>query len=218
MVTGGHSLSYGHRVVRVPRCHRRCRCCCCRRIVGFERVALCCSVLTWLSPLLLLLLVLLVLLLPLPPLLVVVFVIADAGAGAGAGAASRCCHTLHCCCCHTLLSHAADAARLKVFANAWSLRGTVSVAAAAGGGTVVDAVVSSNRSEVDVLLQQGYSEVCNPVPGPTVFCVDSGMADGRAGYVCIHCRFCFCFWLAGWLADGRFAYDWFAKHRLCAAG
>ena len=30
---------------------------------------------------------------------------------------------------------------------------------------------------------QRYVQVCNPVPGPTVFCVDTNIADGRDGYV-----------------------------------
>jgi len=61
----------------------------------------------------------------------------------------------------------------EVFANVWSLR----------SNATNDALLSANQTEVHQLEQSGYQQVCNPIDGPTVFCVDSSMEDGRDGLV-----------------------------------
>jgi len=58
-----------------------------------------------------------------------------------------------------------------VFANTYSLR------SAAGG----DALLTSNRTELEALVAAGWTQVCNPVTGPTAFCVDGKITDGRDG-------------------------------------
>eukprot|EP00947_MAST-08B_sp_MAST-8B-sp1_P001965 g1965.t1 len=61
-----------------------------------------------------------------------------------------------------------------VYGNAWSLTN-----AAAG-----DALVTASRAERDALLKAAggaWKEVCNPIAGPTVFCVDGSMKGGRNG-------------------------------------
>ena len=63
-----------------------------------------------------------------------------------------------------------------VFGNVWSLRGETP-------SNKADAVLSANSTEVASFLAQGYKEQCNPVPGPTVFCTDTSIQDGRDGYV-----------------------------------
>ena len=58
--------------------------------------------------------------------------------------------------------------------NAWSLSSS-----AAG-----DALVTSSRAERGALLKAaggGWKEACNPIPGPSVFCVDTSMKGGRDG-------------------------------------
>ena len=64
----------------------------------------------------------------------------------------------------------------QVFANVWSL-------VKPHGGVSLDAVLTSNATEKASFVAQGYVEVCNAVPGPTVFCVDTTIQDGRNGCV-----------------------------------
>ena len=60
----------------------------------------------------------------------------------------------------------------KVYTNAWSL-----VNEAAG-----DALVTNAQGERDALVAGGgWKEVCNPIGGPSVFCVDATMGGGRDG-------------------------------------
>ena len=60
----------------------------------------------------------------------------------------------------------------QVYANAWSLVNT-----AAG-----DALVTNSKVERDALVMSGmWQEVCNPIIGPSVFCVDASMKGGRNG-------------------------------------
>ena len=60
-----------------------------------------------------------------------------------------------------------------VFANAWSLEQSPQLG---------DALVTNNREERDKLVSTGdWSEVCNGIPGPSVFCVDTSMKGGRNG-------------------------------------
>lgn len=60
----------------------------------------------------------------------------------------------------------------QVFSNVWSFRRS--------DGS--DNMLSSNRTEVEQIREsKGWREVCNPVSGPTVFCHDGSMQDGRQG-------------------------------------
>ena len=61
----------------------------------------------------------------------------------------------------------------EVFANVWSLRST--------DGT--NSMLSSDQAEVKRLSAAGggFVEQCNPVPGPTAFCVNASLVDGREG-------------------------------------
>ena len=61
----------------------------------------------------------------------------------------------------------------EVFANVYSLRSV--------DGAADDAMLSSNHSEFASLLASGFVEVCNPINGPTAFCTNTSMADGRDG-------------------------------------
>ncbi len=59
-----------------------------------------------------------------------------------------------------------------IFANAWSL---------ANDGAR-DALVTNALAERDALVSGGsWREVCNPIGGPSVFCVDGSMEGGRDG-------------------------------------
>ena len=58
-----------------------------------------------------------------------------------------------------------------MFANAWSFQ--------SADGT--DAMITSNQTEAADLGAAGWHQQCNPVSGPSVFCVDTGLLDGRAG-------------------------------------
>eukprot|EP01065_Artemidia_motanka_P027622 TRINITY_DN32827_c0_g1_i1.p1 TRINITY_DN32827_c0_g1~~TRINITY_DN32827_c0_g1_i1.p1 ORF type:complete len:593 (+),score=189.86 TRINITY_DN32827_c0_g1_i1:65-1780(+) len=59
-----------------------------------------------------------------------------------------------------------------VFGNVWSLR-------LRSGG---DALLTNSSTEKDALVKAGaWSEVCHPIAGPSVFCVDSSNTDGRSG-------------------------------------
>lgn len=59
-----------------------------------------------------------------------------------------------------------------VYANAWSLRHETD-----GHG-----LVTSSKVERDELVAGGgWKEVCNPIVGPSIFCVDRTMNDGRDG-------------------------------------
>lgn len=72
----------------------------------------------------------------------------------------------------------------QVFANVWSLvKPQGQGQGGGGGGAFSDAILTSNATEKTSLIAQGYVEVCNPVPGPTVFCVDTSIQDGRNGCV-----------------------------------
>lgn len=59
----------------------------------------------------------------------------------------------------------------QVYANIWSL--------VAPGQT--DYLLTNSVDERSVLVAQGWRELCNPAAGPTVFCVDTGLVDGRPG-------------------------------------
>lgn len=60
----------------------------------------------------------------------------------------------------------------NVFANVWSLSAT------AGG----DNLLTNSAYERDVLVLSGaWVERCSPIPGPSVFCVDGSVSDGRPG-------------------------------------
>jgi len=59
----------------------------------------------------------------------------------------------------------------EVFANVWSL--------STQDGN--DSLLSNSHTEVKALLNQGWAEHCNPVSGPTVFCVNVSLLDGREG-------------------------------------
>lgn len=56
-----------------------------------------------------------------------------------------------------------------IFGNIWSL------------GTGSDSLLTNGMGEVMKLLADGWSERCNPVPGPSVFCVNASHLDGREG-------------------------------------
>lgn len=65
-----------------------------------------------------------------------------------------------------------DWASTNVFANVWSLTRT--------DGT--DALLTNNVAERNVLVASGsWAEDCHVIPGPSVFCVNTGLADGRNG-------------------------------------
>ena len=57
--------------------------------------------------------------------------------------------------------------KTSVFANIWSLH----------GGN--DYLLTQLQSEKDVLVKQGWQELCSVIPGPSVFCL--GGQDGRNG-------------------------------------
>jgi hypothetical protein len=59
-----------------------------------------------------------------------------------------------------------------VYANAWSLGETHSG----------DSLVTSSADERDALLRlPGWREVCHSIAGPSVFCVNASIVDGRNG-------------------------------------
>jgi len=62
----------------------------------------------------------------------------------------------------------------KVFGNIWSLRSP-------GSGGAVNSLVTKEITELTALQKQGWTEQCNPVPGPTIFCVNTSIIDGREG-------------------------------------
>ena len=61
----------------------------------------------------------------------------------------------------------------EVFANVWSFQKS--------DGS--DSMLTSNQTEADELYSKGsgWKQQCNPVSGPTVFCVDSSLLDSREG-------------------------------------
>lgn len=59
----------------------------------------------------------------------------------------------------------------EIFSNVWSLYAP----------KTEDFMLVVNDSDIKTLLNQGYEQVCNPIQGPTVFCVDTTMMDARAG-------------------------------------
>lgn len=61
----------------------------------------------------------------------------------------------------------------EVYANVWSLR--------SHGPTGSDSMLTSNSTEFAQLKSAGWIEQCNPIIGPTVFCVNVSLEDGRAG-------------------------------------
>jgi len=59
-----------------------------------------------------------------------------------------------------------------VFANAWSL----------ANDNASDALVTNSEAEKNALVAAGtWKEVCNPIGGPSVFCVNGSMKGGRNG-------------------------------------
>ena len=58
-----------------------------------------------------------------------------------------------------------------IFGNVWSLTSP--------DGT--DNLLTNNRAEHDVLVRQGWRDNCSPITGPTDFCVDNAISDGRNG-------------------------------------
>lgn len=44
-----------------------------------------------------------------------------------------------------------------------------------------DSLLTADPDERDVLLKEGWHQTCSPIPGPSVFCVDSSNKDGRNG-------------------------------------
>ena len=62
----------------------------------------------------------------------------------------------------------------SVYANVWSL--------VSSAPEKIDALVTNNVVERDKLVSSGaWSEVCNPIVGPSVFCVNGSMLGGRNG-------------------------------------
>ncbi|EDQ91439.1 uncharacterized protein MONBRDRAFT_36118 [Monosiga brevicollis MX1] len=61
----------------------------------------------------------------------------------------------------------------EVFANVWSL--------SHASGNVYDTVLTTNAAEVSALETDGWAENCSPISGPSVFCVDTSLTDGRNG-------------------------------------
>ncbi|EGD82762.1 hypothetical protein PTSG_12023 [Salpingoeca rosetta] len=59
----------------------------------------------------------------------------------------------------------------EVWTNVWSL----------ANPQATDALVTASENERDTLVQQGWKEVCTPIPGPSVFCVEANNHDGRDG-------------------------------------
>ena len=62
-------------------------------------------------------------------------------------------------------------AQTDVFRNAWAMRQSHNN----------DSLVSTDESEVDRLRKNGWDEQCNAINGPTSFCVNSSIEDGREG-------------------------------------
>ena len=61
----------------------------------------------------------------------------------------------------------------EVYANAWSL---------VRKSGEEDALVTNNAAEKEMLVGNGqWSEICNPIVGPSVFCVNASMLGGRNG-------------------------------------
>eukprot|EP00658_Telonema_sp_P-2_P078887 TRINITY_DN7498_c0_g1_i1.p1 TRINITY_DN7498_c0_g1~~TRINITY_DN7498_c0_g1_i1.p1 ORF type:complete len:326 (-),score=45.81 TRINITY_DN7498_c0_g1_i1:227-1204(-) len=59
-----------------------------------------------------------------------------------------------------------------VFANIWSLTNSLTT----------DSLLTASAAEKNMLVGGGgWTENCNPVPGPSVFCVNPGLLDGREG-------------------------------------
>ena len=61
----------------------------------------------------------------------------------------------------------------EVFANVWSFR-------KADGS---DSIITQNQSEASDLYAtgSGWVQNCNPVSGPTVFCINTSLLDSREG-------------------------------------
>eukprot|EP00043_Microstomoeca_roanoka_P010142 m.96594 g.96594 ORF g.96594 m.96594 type:complete len:588 (+) comp14801_c1_seq1:91-1854(+) len=57
----------------------------------------------------------------------------------------------------------------EIWANIWSL------------SLGQDNLLTPNEAERDALVNQGWQEVCSPIVGPSVFCVDTSNPDGRNG-------------------------------------
>jgi hypothetical protein len=68
----------------------------------------------------------------------------------------------------------------EVFANVWSFMREDST----------DALLTHNQTEARALHQNGsgWVQQCNPVPGPTVFCVKTTLVDARAGPFMIYSK------------------------------
>jgi len=63
-----------------------------------------------------------------------------------------------------------DRTQTEIYANAWALRKDN------------DSIVSTASEEVAILKEDlGYTEQCNPVVGPSVFCVNPSLKDAREG-------------------------------------
>jgi hypothetical protein len=59
----------------------------------------------------------------------------------------------------------------EVFRNVWSLEDP----------SGQDYLLTIDENERNVLKSEGWKEICNPFAGPSSFCVDTAMVDGRAG-------------------------------------
>lgn len=61
----------------------------------------------------------------------------------------------------------------EVFANVWSFKNSDSS----------DSILTNNQTEATELYSKGsgWNQQCNPVSGPTVFCVDTSLLDSREG-------------------------------------
>lgn len=57
----------------------------------------------------------------------------------------------------------------EVFANIWSL------------SKPNESLLTNSAAEVAVLTSEGWIQRCNPIPGPSVFCVNTSLEDGRQG-------------------------------------
>lgn len=60
---------------------------------------------------------------------------------------------------------------IDVFTNIWSLKNK--------DGD--DFMLTDNSVEKTQLIKQGWKEICHSIQGPTDFCVDTEMTDGRQG-------------------------------------
>jgi len=45
----------------------------------------------------------------------------------------------------------------------------------------IDYLLTYDLNEVKVLTSRGWTQTCNPINGPSIFCVDTEMVDGRSG-------------------------------------